>query len=279
MRFGDVEAYALSDGFFKLDGGAMFGIVPKPLWERRIPSDNRNRIRLGLNPLLVIAGGKRIIVETGIGAKYDPKTIDIYDIRHEPPLLESLAANGFSPEDIDFVVLTHLHFDHCGGNTGIGGSGKPVPVFPNAKHVVQAGEWRTALAPDTRSRASYLAENLVPLEEAGLVMMIDGEAEIAEGVRCVPTPGHTAFHQSVLVESRGERLFMFGDLVPTASHLDPAWVMGYDVNPIVTVKRKEDLLPRMLREGWTVYFEHDPNITFAKVESDGRRYTAKPVSD
>ncbi len=277
MRIGDVEAHALTDGFFKLDGGAMFGIIPKPLWEKRIPADGRNRIRLGLNPMLLRAGGAIVVVETGIGGKFDPKFVDIYEIRRETPLDASLAAHGIAPEQVDFVVLTHLHFDHCGGNTRLDSSGRPVPVFPNAKHVVQEAEWRAATAPDTRSKASYLGENILPIEEAGLVMRVRGETEILPGVRCIPTPGHTEGHQSVLVESRGRKLLFLGDLIPTASHVDPPYVMGYDVQPIVTVRGKEALLPRIASEGWTVYFEHDPGITFARIETDGRRFSAKPL--
>jgi len=269
---GEFELVSLSDGFFRLDGGAMFGIVPKPLWERRIPADGRNRIRLGLRPLLVRTPRGSVLIDTGLGTKYTEKEIDILAVEHPPLLSDSLLEAGVDPGEIRFVINTHLHFDHAGGNTVIGDAGEAVPAFPGARVLVQEREWQACLDPGERARASYKPENALPLEKAGIVERIAGEAEPLPGIRLVPTPGHTAGHQSVRIESGGHVAFYFGDTLPTASHVDPIWVMGYDLFPQETVERKKEILERATSCRWLAVFEHDPDRPWGFIVKRGGRY-------
>ncbi len=204
MRLGEFELFSLSDGFFGLDGGAMFGVVPKPLWERTNPPDERNRIRLALRPLLVVAGKERVLVDTGIGDKWDEKARDIYRIEHTDTIESSLARVGLKPEDITRVVLTHLHFDHAGAATKLDSTGKPVPRFPNARYYVQQREWELAINPNRRSRAAYLPDNFLPLQEAGQLELIDGDFQLGLGLELVLTGGHTPGHQIVMVRDNPE---------------------------------------------------------------------------
>ncbi|MEO0078237.1 MAG: MBL fold metallo-hydrolase, partial [candidate division WOR-3 bacterium] len=191
MRIGDFDLYSLSDGFFGLDGGAMFGVVPRPLWEKTNPPDDRNRIRLALRPLLIVAGPNRVLVDTGIGNKWDIKGRDIYRIEKTETLDGSLARLRLTPEDITHVVLTHLHFDHAGGATRLDSNGQSVPSFPNARYLIQRTEWEDAVRPNRRSRAAYLPENFLPLEEAGLLQLVNGTTEVMPGIELLHVGGHT----------------------------------------------------------------------------------------
>ena len=193
MKMDGINIYSISDGFFRLDGGAMFGVVPRLLWEKRAPPNERNRIRMGLWCLLIQAGNKNILVDNGIGDKPNRRFEEIFEIEHPPSLIPSLAEHNLKPSDIDMVILTHLHFDHCGGNT-IFRDGKLMPTFPNAKYVMQRTEWEKAVSPNERTRASYVKENLIPIKEAGLVELIDGDKEILPGVSVKVTGGHTRGH-------------------------------------------------------------------------------------
>ena len=228
MKLGDIELYMLSDGTFALDGGAMFGVVPKPMWEKKFTPDARNRIRLGMNCPLIRTAGKWILVETGAGDKLDPKLADIYGIDGAPRLPDQLAARGLRPEDIDIVIDTHLHFDHCGWNTRVV-DGKAVPTFPNARYVLQKGELEHAKRPNERDRASYFPDNFAPVEAAGQFWLIEGEREVAPGVEVVRVPGHNADMQCVRITGGGKTAFLFVDLVPTTAHLPFPWIMGYDL--------------------------------------------------
>jgi glyoxylase-like metal-dependent hydrolase (beta-lactamase superfamily II) len=270
-KLGEFDLVSLSDGFFRLDGGAMFGIVPKPLWEKRIPADGRNRIRLGLRPLLVRTPEGTALVDTGIGGKYEARELDIYAIEHPPTLSGSLREAGVSADEIRFVINTHLHFDHAGGNTERRGASVK-PAFPGATHLVQEREWLAAVHPGERSRGSYKEENFLPLEAERTVERVDGEYEPLPGVFLVPTPGHTGGHQSVRISSGGETAFYFGDLVPTASHIDPSWVMGYDLFPADTVAHKNEILARASEENWLVCFEHDPALPWGRVRREDGRF-------
>jgi glyoxylase-like metal-dependent hydrolase (beta-lactamase superfamily II) len=276
-RIGRHTVHAIQAGGQRLDGGAMFGVVPKPLWERRIAADERNRIALGMRCLLIEHELGPVLVDTGAGNKEDAKFHQIYAIENagadgRTALEDGLRQVGVTPEQVRLVINTHLHFDHAGGNTWRDASGTVRPTFPNARHVVQQGEWHFATHPTERTAASYLAPNFAPVHEAGLVDLVQGEGELAPGLRVLPTPGHVPFHQSVLLESDGEVLCFLGDLVPTAAHLPLPWIMGYDVEPLVTLESKRWLLRRAHEEGWTVLFEHDAAVSFGRVTHDGRQY-------
>src|SRR5579872_1384851 len=248
----------LNGGNFRLDGGAMHGVVPKTLWSKLVSCDAANRCEYTTRCLLVESGGQRVLVETGNGDKFPPKLKDIYGIDHDRSIGDALREVGLAPADIDVVVMTHLHFDHSGGTTRRAPGGDLVPVFPRARHVVQAREWQDANHPHERNRASYLAENIAPLSDAKLLQIVDGAVDVAPGVRVVPTPGHTAGHQSVLIGApNGPKALFLGDVVPTAVHTRLPWVMAYDLEPARTLETKRDLFQRAIAEDWLLLWGHD----------------------
>lgn len=273
---GSLRVHALEAGLQWLDGGAMFGVVPRPLWERRIPPDHRHRIPLALRCLLVEAPNALVLVDTGIGNKEDERFLDLYGVANpgDPTRLEdALRGVGFDPGDVDLVVSTHLHFDHAGGNTRRDPDGRIRPAFPRARYVVQRGELDFADSPNERIRASYLAHNVEPLRLAGLWEPVEGAATVTEGVRVLPTPGHTPHHQSVLVESDGEVACFLADVCPTTAHLPLPWIMGYDLEPLVTLETKRGLWRRARDEGWLLVFEHDPEIPWGRLDPTQDRPT------
>jgi glyoxylase-like metal-dependent hydrolase (beta-lactamase superfamily II) len=279
LQFGAWTVHAIQAGGQKLDGGAMFGVVPKPLWERRIPADERNRIPLGMRCLLIEHDVGLVLIDTGAGNKETEKFYDIYGIENagNPTALEEgIRAAGHRPEDVSLVISSHLHFDHAGGNTVRDADGTVRPAFPNARYVMQRGEYEYATHTNERTAASYFAHNFVPLAEAGLVDFAEGERTIAPGITLVPTPGHVPHHQGILLESRGERAFYLADLVPTAAHLPLPWIMGYDVEPLVTLETKRRILQRAHDERWLVIFEHDATIPWGRVAHDGKAYILEP---
>jgi glyoxylase-like metal-dependent hydrolase (beta-lactamase superfamily II) len=242
--------------------------VPKPLWERRIPADERNRIPLAMRCLLVETPDALVLLDTGVGNKEDDKFIEIYGIENagSPTRLEDAIRHaGHDPADVDIVVSTHLHFDHAGGNTVLGEDGAIRPAFPQARYYVQRGEWAFAHLDNERIRASYEAHNFDPVDEASLWTFLDGPTEILPGIDVLPTPGHTPHHQSVLLRSRGETACFLGDVVPTAAHVRLPWIMGYDVEPLVTLETKRHLLPRAEAEDWLLVFEHDPSVAWGRM--------------
>ena len=269
---GAARVSVLHDGTIALDGGAMFGVVPRVVWEKRDPPDERNRVTLGLNVALIESGGKRVLVDTGMGDRWSEKEVRMYGIDRSTTLIGGLRARGLAPEDIDVVVNTHLHFDHAGGNTRRQGDGV-VPTFPRARYVVQRGEWEDARHPHERSRASYREDDFVPVAEADQLDLIDGEAEVAPGVRAVPVGGHTTHHQMVVVESGGETLVVPTDLLPTASHLPLPFVMGYDLFPVATLEAKRRLLDAAVERGWRILFYHDARTPVGRVRREGDGYT------
>jgi glyoxylase-like metal-dependent hydrolase (beta-lactamase superfamily II) len=278
ITLGRWRVHAIQAGGQRLDGGAMFGVVPKPLWERRIPADPRNRIPLGMRCLLVEHESGLVLIDTGAGNKENAKFLDIYGIENEgaagrTALEDGLAQLGMRPEDVSLVIDTHLHFDHAGGNTYVESPGGPAkPSFPNARYVIQRGEYEYAMRPNERTAASYFPANWQPLLEAGCVDFVEGEREIVAGIRVLPSPGHTPHHQSVLLTSDGESVFYPADLIPTSAHLPLPWIMGYDVEPLVTLESKRRLLARAVQEHWRVAFEHDATVDFAHVRHDGKGY-------
>ena len=279
VNLGESRLYSLSDGFFGLDGGAMFGVVPKPLWERTNPPDERNRIRLALRPLLIVAEKERVLVDTGIGDKWDSKNTDMYRIEHTDTTESSLARAGFKPDDITKVVLTHLHFDHAGATTKLNDSGKPVPRFANARYYVQQKEWDLALNPNRRSRAAYLPENFLPLQEAGHLELVDGDFPLAPGLELHLTGGHTPGHQVVLLRSGGKTAIYWGDLIPTRSHIATPYVMGYDLLPLETMEQKEKLVQQAIAGKWLSFLEHDPECACGVIEEENGKPFLKPFAE
>ncbi len=277
MKLGDLEFHVLTDGYFRLDGGAMFGVIPRPLWERVYAPDDRNRIRLAMNCLLIRSAGKHILVETGAGDKWDAKRRDIFGFEGELRLPDLLRARGVPPERIDVVINTHLHFDHCGWNTHIV-AGKAVPTFPNARYVLQQGELAHAKRPSERDRASYLPDNFLPVEQSGQWWLLEGECEVAPGVDLFRVPGHTGDMQCVRLSGGGKTAFFFADLVPTTAHLPFPWIMGYDLFPMTTLENKKRWIPEVARHGWLALFAHDPLVRAAFLRERDGEYVPEPVS-
>jgi len=277
IELGDVRVQLLKDGSFALDGGAMFGVVPRALWEKTDPPDEKNRVRLGLNIALIETGGQRVLVDTGMGDKWSEKERSIYGIDRSTTLIDSLSALGLTPEDIDVVINTHLHFDHAGGNTRVV-DGKLTPTFPKARYVVQMGEWEDATHPNERNRASYLERNFVPIAEARQLETVQGQAEVAPGVHVVPVGGHTAYHQMVIVEGGRQALVIPTDLVPTASHLPLAYIMGYDLFPVGTLEAKRRVLKDAAERGSMLLFYHDPKTPLGRIKLEKDRYVLSEVS-
>jgi glyoxylase-like metal-dependent hydrolase (beta-lactamase superfamily II) len=276
-QLGKWKIHAIQAGGQKLDGGAMFGVVPKTLWERRIPADDRNRIQLGMRCLLIEHDIGPVLIDSGAGNKENDKFYEIYGIENKgtqgPTALEDgLAQLGYKPDDIVMVINSHLHFDHAGGNTVKQADGTIAPAFPKARYVMQKGELDWATHTNERTAASYFPPNWDPVKATGQLELIDGDKEIITGIHSVKTPGHTPHHQGLLIESAGERAFYIADLVPTASHLPLAWIMGYDVEPLVTLETKRRILKRAMDENWLVVFEHDAKTAWSQIQNDGKAY-------
>lgn len=275
MKLGELEFHIISDGHVLLDGGAMFGVVPRPLWEKKMAPDARNRITLSMNCLLIHAGGKRILVETGAGGKMNAKLRGIYGL-NGPRLVDGLRERGVQPGQIDIVINTHLHFDHCGGSTQAE-QDRVVPAFPNAKYFVQRGEYEHAMHPNERDHASYFPENYAPLEAAGILTLLEGDRTIVPGVDVVCVPGHTANMQCVKLTGGGKTAFFLADLVPTTAHLPLPWVMGYDLYPMTTLENKKRWIPEVVREGWLALFAHDARVPAAYLRERDGKWEAEPV--
>jgi glyoxylase-like metal-dependent hydrolase (beta-lactamase superfamily II) len=276
---GSLKVHALQAGLQQLDGGAMFGVVPKTLWERKIPADAKNRIPLGMRCLLVEHPQGLVLIDTGVGDKETEKFYTIYGIENAPvgpagptQLESALAAAGFSPADVILVINSHLHFDHAGGNTRRGEDGSAVPSFPNARYVARRGEWDWAHRANERTSASYFPHNYDPLQALGRLELPDADVELLSGISLRHTPGHTPHHQGIMIESGRERLFYLADVCPTTSHVPLPWIMGYDVEPLVTLESKRRLWAEAVSEGWTVVFEHDSVNAFGRIVADGKGY-------
>ena len=275
IDFGDLRLTTLHDGPFRLDGGAMFGVVPRPLWEKKAPPDERHRIQLAMRPLLIEASWGRMLVDCGVGGKMSAKDRDIYALDRSRTLDDALAAVKLTGESIDIALASHLHWDHFGGATVREGSALR-PRFPNARHVIRAAEWEDATHPHERNRASYLQDDFVPLKAAGVVEYFEGDQVIRPGVRVVRTGGHTGQHQIVFIESGGRTAVFVADLIPTAAHLENAWVMGYDLFPMETLAFKRHFISEAIEREYLIFFEHDPVVAAGYIrEKDRKRYVER----
>jgi 5'-methylthioadenosine phosphorylase len=275
LQVGDVQLTLLCDGYFHLDGGAMFGVIPKPMWEKKAAPDGRNRIRMAMRPVLVDNGSRKMLIDAGCGDKMtSPKQAEIYGFEREFNLTHSLEAAGVSPEAIDIVLASHLHFDHAGGFTSVGPNGVPRPRFPRAQYVVRRGEWDDAHNVNERTKATYFLENFQPLADSHVLQLVDDDQTIMPGVRVQRTGGHTMHHQMALIESGGKTAVFAADLLPTAAHLPEVWIMGYDLFPLDTLDFKRAFLREAVEREYLILFEHDPDISAAYIRqsADGKRY-------
>lgn len=277
IAIGDIEIIRLLDGTFQVDGGAMFGVVPRTLWAAKAAPDRENRITLALNCYLVRTPDATLLLDTGVGPNVGRRHADFYSFDRRPGLFESLAELGLGPDGIDVVVNSHLHFDHCGGNTLKTGEGTWIPAFPNARYVVRRGEWERALRPVERDKPSYMPARLKPLAESRRLVLIDGDGPIAQGVDAVVVAGHTAFHQGVRVSSAGKTFFYAADAVPTAAHVDLDYIMSFDLYPVETFDAKKALLARAEAEGWVLGFSHDLKTPFGALTRKGKRLDVVPA--
>jgi methylmalonyl-CoA epimerase len=271
FSLGDFELVSLCDGFLHVDGGAMFGSVPKPLWEQEAPPDARNRITVAMRPL-VVRGARTMIIDAGVGDKGDAAFDEAHGVDRATALDQSLADAGIAAEEIDIVLASHLHFDHAGGFTFLDAGGRVRPRFPRAQYIARRGEWDDASRPHARSRAVYRADNFVPLAEAGVLQLVDDDVSIMPGVRVRRTGGHTMHHQIVLIESGGKTAAFAADLVPTSAHVAESWIAGCDLYPMETLAAKTQFLEEAVARNILVFFEHDPVIAAGYIhEQDGKR--------
>jgi glyoxylase-like metal-dependent hydrolase (beta-lactamase superfamily II) len=266
LTLGNFELSIFSDGTYPLDGGAFFGVVPKVMWSRKVTADERNYVQAGLNSLLIRTGKQTVLVETGMGNKLSERMIKFYG--QPAKLLANLSAAGIAPEDIDIVINTHLHFDHCGWNTVRGKDGKIAPTFPRAKYYAPEGEWQYARRPSERDAISYISENYDQLVESGQMTLLKGGEQIVPGISVKTFPGHTAHMQAVIVESRGRTACYISDLIPTTAHIDLTWGMSFDLYPLQTIESKKQYYAKAIPEKWLTVFTHDPKVPWAFVEKD-----------
>jgi glyoxylase-like metal-dependent hydrolase (beta-lactamase superfamily II) len=267
MKIGNYELHAIDTGTFALDGGAMFGVVPKTLWEKAITPDEQNRIRMAARALLLVGGGRTILIDDGNGSKFNEKLVSIYKIdsrRHD--LISSLGEHNISTSDITDVILTHLHFDHAGGSTFRDSNGVVKPTFPHAKYYVQREHWEAAQKPTERDKASFFPDDYMPLYEHGLLNFTEGEGEILPGITCRFCNGHTSALQAPLIADGKTSLLYVADLMPTIAHVQLPWIMAYDLRPLVTLEEKRRILNQAVDENWILFFEHDASVQTCRLQ-------------
>ncbi len=275
MKFGDYRVEVVPDCEFRLDGGAMFGVVPRNLWSRKFPPDEQNRIRMNMNCVFIDTGSEKILIETGIGDKWSEKHRAMYGIDRKQSLDESLQSiAGVNANEITIVINTHLHFDHAGGNSKHDESGTLVASFPNARYFISRAEYEHAESPSERDRASYLVENWRPLKASDQLELMEANYEVAPGLRMETHAGHNRSMQCWRLDRGAQTLFGFADLVPTRAHVPFAWIMGYDLYPIETLEAKKTLLPEAAREGWACLFYHDPDQPLGRIVEDAGKLQA-----
>ncbi len=274
MKIGKYTLHPISTGTFALDGGAMFGIIPKPLWERTNPADGKNRILMEARSLLLTDGKENILLDTGIGSYWDAKFEKIYDLHREETALEnSLEKLGLKPGDITSVIFTHLHFDHTGGSTIPEGE-KWIPAFPNAKYFVQKKHFEWAMNPTEKDRGSFLRERFEPLMREGVLQLLDGRTNFNDEIEIIPVEGHTVAQQALKISDGEKTLFYCGDLFPTSSHIPLPYIMAYDLFPLQTLKEKKEFLPKAVEENWLLFYEHDPYCLASTVKTTEKGFAA-----
>ncbi len=277
MQIGQYTLYEIETSRFGLDGGAMFGIIPKTLWERKIPADDRNRVEMSTRSLLLVSDDHKILIDTGNGDKWQEKFRSIYSIDTETVNLDSsLAKHGFTPDDITDVYNTHMHFDHIGGGTRIV-DGYTEPTFPNARYWFNQDNWALANSPSEKDQGSFMEADWKVLTENGLVELVDGKEEFLSGIKNIVVNGHTDGQMLPLISAGDLALLYCGDLIPTSAHIPMPWIMAYDIRPLETLREKAELLPRAVVEGWTLFYEHDPFIAASTVKFDGKHYRKDQV--
>jgi len=273
VKIGNYTLYPIETGRFYLDGGAMFGIIPRPLWEKLNPPDARNRIELASRALLLVGNERKILIDNGNGTKFTEKQIDIYGLdTTSSDLLSSLRSRGVNPSDITDVILTHLHFDHAGGSTQRA-NGKLIPAFPNATYYVQRAHWEQALHPTEKDRGSFMPDDFLPLKDHGVIKFIEGEGELFPQISFVVTNGHTTAQQLPKITDGSKTLLYGCDLFPTTSHIPLPYIMGYDLRPLTTLEDKKRVLSAAVEEEWTIFFEHDPKTVAGKVKRTDKGYS------
>lgn len=265
MKIGKYELHVLETGTFGLDGGAMFGIIPKPLWNKSNPADEQNRITLNARNLLLISDSRKILIDTGLGGGWDEKFVKIYRLdQSKSTASSSLEKIGIKLGDITDVLLTHLHFDHTGGST-ILMDGKWIPTYPNAKYYVQKRHFEWAVNPSERDRGSFIRDRFMPVHDEGLLHFIDGDVPFDDEIDFITINGHTFFQQMIKIHDNSNTILYCGDLFPCTSHIPLPYVMGYDLQPLITVQEKKKILPKAVEENWKLFFEHDPEVIMATV--------------
>lgn len=275
MKIGPYKLYSIETSEFALDGGAMFGIIPKPLWEKQAPADDHNRISMVTRSLLLVSDEHKIIVDTGNGTKWQEKFKDIYRIELKNLNLEkSLTQYGYTPDDITDVFCTHLHFDHVGGNTKVV-NGKIEPVFSNATYWIQKENWELANSPSEKDAGSFMSDDWSVLAENDMIQFVDGKESFLPGIEQHLTYGHTTGMMHLIVSDSSQKLIYMADLIPMAAHIPLPWVMAYDIHPVQTVKEKRKILPDIVEDDWVIFFEHDPIHQAAKIQYDGKHYRLK----
>jgi glyoxylase-like metal-dependent hydrolase (beta-lactamase superfamily II) len=277
MKFGNFEIYSIVENSFKIDGGAMYGVVPKIIWQKFNPPDQNNLVKLDINLLLIKTDGENILIDAGIGDALSERQKRIFGVDHSSVLENRLSELHLTPEDIHLVLLTHLHADHSGGVIKPDKDGKKLPRFPNARHVVQLEEWEEAMHPDERTSATYFTSNLKILEQEELLELVEGEDEVAKGIRLIKTGGHTPGHQAVLIEDKDDKILWPGDIIPSTYHLRIPYVASVDLFPRETMEQKRKFLQMCLNDGWSLAFDHDLKVKIGKLEKAGEEIKIRDI--
>jgi glyoxylase-like metal-dependent hydrolase (beta-lactamase superfamily II) len=277
MRSGNFEIFSIVENSFKIDGGAMYGVIPKVIWQRFNPPDSDNMVKLDINLLLIKSDGENILIDAGIGDALSERQKKMFGVEKSSVLEKKLSEHNLTPEAIHLVLLTHLHADHAGGVVKVE-NGQKIPRFPNARYIVQLKEWEEAMHPDERTSATYFTSNLRILEDEKLLELIDGQDEVAKGIKLIPTGGHTPGHQAVLIEDGDNKILWAGDIIPSTHHVRIPYVASVDLFPRETMEQKRKFLQMCLNDGWNLAFDHDLKVKIGKLEKAGEEIKIRDMS-